>query len=137
MSAGDEDRALWRALTHNGHSPSTPLSGEASQLLRKLITCKKLGMSITPAPANHPIGRPAADQVIGLSDVSRSSMDAGLTKSSCRRKQSFPTKAAKEEQMDRSDSPCQDVEGEDYLPDFTGNSPWCNIQMCKNSKVRV
>ncbi|KAK9729424.1 GATA zinc finger [Popillia japonica] len=134
MSAGDEDRALWRALTHNGHSPSTPLSGEASQLLRKLITCKKLGMSITPAPANHPIGRPAADQVIGLSDVSRSSMDAGLTKSSCRRKQSFPTKAAKEEQMDRSDSPCQDVEGEDYLPDFTGNSPWCNIQMCKNSK---
>ncbi|KAI4457207.1 hypothetical protein MML48_8g00002618 [Holotrichia oblita] len=58
MSAGDEDRALWRALTHNGHSPSTPLSGEASQLLRKLITCKKLGMSITPAPANHSIGRP-------------------------------------------------------------------------------
>ncbi|GJQ82222.1 GATAd [Trypoxylus dichotomus] len=134
MTPGDDDRALWRALTHNGHSPSTPLSGEASQLLRKLITCKKLGMSITPAPANHPVGRPG-DQTMSLTDVSRSGMDANLTKSSCRRKQSFPTKAAKEEPIDRSDSPCQEVEGEDYLPDFTGNSPWCNIQMCKNSKT--
>lgn len=131
VAHGEDDRALWRALTHNGHSPSTPLSGEASQLLRKLITCKKLGMSITPAPANHPMSRP---EMLGLNDAGRCGVDANLTKSSCRRKQSFPTKAAKEEPVDRSDSPCQDVEGEDYLPDFTGNSPWCNIQMCKNSK---
>lgn len=50
-----EGGMLWRALSQNGHSQNTPLTGEASQLLRKLITCRKLGMSITPAPL-HPAG---------------------------------------------------------------------------------
>lgn len=34
---------LWHAL--NGHNAPSPVTGE---LLRKLITCRKLGMSITP-----------------------------------------------------------------------------------------
>lgn len=92
-------------------------------------------MSITPAPANHPFGGGGRPDSVSIMEGHRSSMDGNMIKSSCRRKQSFPTKTTKEEAMDRSDSPCQDVETDDYLPDFTGNNPWCNIQMCKNNKV--
>jgi hypothetical protein len=30
-------------------------------------------------------------------------------------------------------SPARD-DGEDYIPDFTGNSPWCNLQIVKGGK---
>ncbi|XP_022900329.1 transcription factor GATA-5 isoform X2 [Onthophagus taurus] len=135
-----EDRELWHALTRNGHPNTVALSGEASQLLRKLITCKKLGMSITPAPLSITPSSPKKPlHNKNSSNDMETSLEGSIInyKSTAggRRKQSFPTKTTtKEEPVDRDDSPCMEVESEEYMPDFTGNSPWCNIQMCKNNK---
>lgn len=117
----EEEGALWRALSQNGHLPSAPLSGEASQLLRKLITCRKLGMSITPAPPT----RPPPTYAESVAEVS---------KTPGRRKQSFPTKAPPADDVVKHEgaSPVREMEGDqEYVPDFTGNSPWCNLQIVK------
>ncbi|XP_018566390.1 uncharacterized protein LOC108907268 isoform X2 [Anoplophora glabripennis] len=115
----EPDSSLWRALSQNGYNPSTPLSGEASQLLRKLITCRRLGMSITPAP-------PHVLNYTLFQDQQRAMQAQGVNmeKSSARRKQSFPTKASVQVEATPME---QEKEEEDYIPDFTGNNPWCNI----------
>jgi hypothetical protein len=119
----EEETSLWRALSHNGYNANVPLSGEASQLLRKLITCRKLGMSITPAPPFvHLDGRVNSPN-------EPLNMETNPKPASGRRKQSYPTKASIED----SRSPARD-DGEDYIPDFTGNSPWCNLQIVKGGK---
>lgn len=179
----EEGGMLWKALSQNGHCQGPPLTGEASQLLRKLITCRKLGMSITPAPP-HPASlldgpnfikneimhdirvctyyylNQAWFCVCECSHVQTSCMygkervqefgglfglqsEVGNAKSGGRRKQSYPSKAALQEEgmtMDQTAvvSPCPDggdVEM-DYLPDFTGNNPWCNLSLVK-TKVRL
>ncbi|KAF2903400.1 hypothetical protein ILUMI_02778 [Ignelater luminosus] len=125
----DEERQLWKALSQNGHTQGPPLTGEASQLLRKLITCRKLGMSITPAPSNVP---PLHGDFRSSIAKDTHMAEIGLSKSSGRRKQNFPTKATVEEPSGRDVSPCRDTDVEmDYLPDFTGNNPWCNLQIVK------
>ncbi|KAJ8916129.1 hypothetical protein NQ315_004496 [Exocentrus adspersus] len=115
----ESESSLWRALSHNGYNPSTPLSGEASQLLRKLITCRRLGMSITPTP-------PHVLNYTLFQDQQRSLPTQGinLEKSSARRKQSFPTKASVQTEASPME---QERDEEDYIPDFTGNNPWCNL----------
>ncbi|KAK4874934.1 hypothetical protein RN001_014294 [Aquatica leii] len=122
-----EERQLWKALSQNGHTQGPSLTGEASQLLRKLITCRKLGMSITPAPSNistsYSEHRSHFPRDMTMSEVA-------ISKSG-RRKQSFPTKASLDETTTRDVSPCRDTEEMDYLPDFTGNNPWCNLQIVK------
>ncbi|XP_063903899.1 uncharacterized protein LOC135123301 isoform X2 [Zophobas morio] len=118
----EEDANLWRALSHNGYNANMPLSGEASQLLRKLITCRKLGMSITPAPPFVHLDKRVHSPNEPLN------METHPKPSTGRRKQSYPTKASVEDS-----SPGRD-DGEDYIPDFTGNSPWCNLQIVKGGK---
>ncbi|RZC27658.1 GATA domain containing protein [Asbolus verrucosus] len=122
-SQPEDESSLWRALSHNGYNTNVPLSGEASQLLRKLITCRKLGMSITPAPPFvHLDGRVNSPNEPVKIEVN-SKPPSG------RRKQSYPTKASIEDFR----SPGRD-ESEEYIPDFTGNSPWCNLQIVKGGK---
>lgn len=50
-----------------------------------------------------------------------------------RRKQSCPSKADASTIRRSPISPY--VHGETYLPDFTGNSPWCNISAVKTGRV--
>jgi hypothetical protein len=50
-----------------------------------------------------------------------------------RRKQSCPSKADASAIRRSPVSPY--VPGETYLPDFTGNSPWCNISAVKTGRV--
>jgi len=50
-----------------------------------------------------------------------------------RRKQSCPSKADASAIRRSPVSPY--VHGETYLPDFTGNSPWCNISAVKTGRV--
>lgn len=158
-----DDDNLWRALSHNGHSGGA-LYGEASQLLRKLISCRKLGMSITPtsAPTNAqpdaaPVSSSRSGGGSGGGNGARRSSGSAATSSSKsgggRRKQSFPTKMEMEEvsssagtgpptstgsdSTTTADSPYRgdaaDMDG-DYMPDFTGNNPWCTMQIVKNAK---
>lgn len=87
----EEEASLWRALSHNGYNPNIPLSGEASQLLRKLITCRKLGMSITPAPPFVHLDNRMNSQNEPLN------METNPKPSTGRRKQSYPTKASMED----------------------------------------
>lgn len=72
-------------------------------------------MSITPAPPC-----PAADP----------------KPSAGRRKQNNPTKASLiDDNTATSISPPQNEDPTDeYIPDFTGNSPWCNLQIVKGGK---
>lgn len=144
----EEERQLWNALSHNGHTQGPALTGEASQLLRKLITCRKLGMSITPAPPNMPtpytdhranfakemamVSLPLISTHFLIDNNDMFKAEIGLTKTSGRRKQNYPSKAKVEEASTRDMSPCGDGEVDmDYLPDFTGNNPWCNLQIVK------
>ncbi|KAK5640719.1 hypothetical protein RI129_009266 [Pyrocoelia pectoralis] len=120
-------KTAWKALSQNGHSQGQPLTGEASQLLRKLITCRKLGMSITPAPSNVPASFDEHRNNFGRDLTVH---DASLNKPG-RRKQTFPTKATLDEPTGRDISPCQDSEEMEYMPDFTGNNPWFNLQIVK------
>ncbi|CAG9830620.1 unnamed protein product [Diabrotica balteata] len=108
-----------QALSRNGYNP--PLSGEASQLLRKLITCRKLGMTITPA-------QPHVLNYTLFDEQQKSIENTNAEKS--RRKQSYPSKASVSESV-----PMDQDEEEEYGPDFTGNSPWCN--MVKGKRVEV
>ncbi|CAH1101194.1 unnamed protein product [Psylliodes chrysocephalus] len=108
--------SLWQTLSQNGYNPS--LSGEASQLLRKLITCRKLGMTITPTPP-HVLN-------YSLFDETQKSVESlNAEKNSGRRKQNFPSKAT----VQTEPSPMEQDGGEEdeYIPDFTGNNPWCNL----------
>lgn len=158
--AGDDEN-LWRALSHNGHTGGA-LYGEASQLLRKLISCRKLGMSITPtsAPSNTPAGTVSVSSSRsgnGSGSTHRRTSTSAATSSSKssggRRKQSFPTKMETEEVSssagtgpptstgsDSTATPVSPYRGDaadmdpDYMPDFTGNSPWCTMQIVKNAK---
>ncbi|XP_028129478.1 uncharacterized protein LOC114325577 isoform X2 [Diabrotica virgifera virgifera] len=115
----DVDPAVLQALSRNGYNP--PLSGEASQLLRKLITCRKLGMTITPAQP-HVLN-------YTLFDEQQKSLEHTNAEKS-RRKQSYPSKASVSDSV-----PMDQDEEEEYGPDFTGNSPWCN--MVKGKRVEV
>ncbi|CAG9864031.1 unnamed protein product [Phyllotreta striolata] len=108
-TAPETSASLWRALSRNGYEPA--LSGEAGQLLRKLITCRKLGMTITPTTAQ-------------AREPERAGAERAHSKEG-RRKQSYPSKAAV-----AGDAPCpmeQDNDEDEYMPDFTGNNPWCNL----------
>ncbi|XP_018334804.1 nitrogen regulatory protein areA-like isoform X2 [Agrilus planipennis] len=132
----NEEGELWKALSQNGHSQGAPpLTGEASQLLRKLITCRKLGMSITPTPI---ITLPTTgDTDNNRTNVNAFTMDTGMyNKVSGRRKQCFPTKASAVEESGGDENSGGGREGEvdDYLPEININNfsnPWCNLQIVK------
>lgn len=154
--------ALWQVLAENGFTnPNIPLTGEASQLLRKLISCRKLGMSITPAPPHYSIfpsnvvtttpsslhhhhNQANHDNNVTMKktkpqqQLQQNQQQQQETKSSARRKQSYPTKATTVVDMKHHDvmmnEPKDDTET-DYMPDFTGGSPWCNLGIVKG-KVR-
>ncbi|CAG9773728.1 unnamed protein product [Ceutorhynchus assimilis] len=114
----------------NGFGAGMPtLSGEASQLLRKLITCRKLGMTITPSNPNgfNYCLYPGKSPPSGQSGVEKE-------KSSGRRKQSYPTKANNVEEAESNDDGEKDKmrsnlpeEYSDNMPDFTGGQPWINL----------
>ncbi|KAG5874745.1 hypothetical protein JTB14_027084 [Gonioctena quinquepunctata] len=126
----ESDTSLWQALSRNGYNQG--LSGEASQLLRKLISCRKLGMSITPTP-------PHVLNYTLFQDRQKSHEPFNAEKSSDRRKQSFPTKASMIETTMDQDNDEEDSR-EDCTPDFTGNNPWCNLVKGKSGasvKTRV
>lgn len=103
------DMELWRAL--NGHTAGSGTAGPlAGDLLRKLITCRKLGMSITTTnqqqsqfPTGGPTGPPISQCPVGGGGG--------------RRKQSFPTRASVEERG--VVSPCRDLAPVDE---------WCNMK---------
>lgn len=84
-------------------------------------------MSITPAPPNRTPQSCYADSgMLGQS--------CEVLKTPGRRKQSFPTKTPPVEDVKLHDgtSPVGEMEGDqEYVPDFTGNSPWCNLQIVK------
>lgn len=89
-------------------------------------------MSITPAPPSRP-----------PPGYTESMMGSGceILKTPGRRKQSFPTKTPPVEDTGKHDSAIPEVVGDletdhEYVPDFTGNSPWCNLQIVK-AKVGV
>ncbi|KAK9881294.1 hypothetical protein WA026_015416 [Henosepilachna vigintioctopunctata] len=128
-----EDRNLWCALSQNGYNPSIPLTGEASQLLKKLITCRKLGMSITPTPSLSPNQYTSSTMdgrgnLTVLSDALHSEHNL---KSSGRRKQSYPTKANVDD-LKYEVSPTRE-DNEEYM-DFSGGNPWCNMSVVKGGK---
>ncbi|XP_060522369.1 uncharacterized protein LOC132699587 [Cylas formicarius] len=136
-SSGDlPNAAEWRHTLHcqnNGLSNSNEvadLSGDASQLLRKLITCRKLGMSVTSTSEGG-----ASPHVLNYSlfqsRMPVSSLHGGLgisekEKSSGRRKQSYPTKANNGQEAGEKNKD-DDYGGGGGNPDFTGNNPWCNV----------
>ncbi|XP_019881580.1 uncharacterized protein LOC109609350 isoform X3 [Aethina tumida] len=122
----EDDTTLWNTLSQNGYNPQMPLSNEATQLLRKLITCRKLGMSITSITPSQPhILNYSMFQDNHKQDDQPLNMEM---KSSARRKQSFPTKAAVEIEQTKMETDSKD-EPEEYLPDFTGGNAWCSLQM--------
>ncbi|XP_017769920.1 PREDICTED: uncharacterized protein LOC108557777 isoform X2 [Nicrophorus vespilloides] len=105
---------FWQAFSQNGHT-SASLSGEASHLLRKLISCRKLGMTITPAP-------PYPADTFDHGKEAKGSAGGG------RRKQSFPTKM----ELDDSSPSRHDPEVEtDYVGEFNNTGPW---QIVKNAR---
>lgn len=80
-------------------------------------------MSITPAPPNRP-----------PPGYTESMMGQGceVLKTPGRRKQSFPTKTPLAEDVTKHEGSMGEMEGDqEYVPDFTGNSPWCNLQIVK------
>lgn len=112
------DASDWCFNQNNGFNAGMPvLSGEASQLLRKLITCRKLGMSITPATPKV-LNYSLFD---GQLPSSEPSFSIEKTKTSGRRKQSYPSKANNVEEMEQGE------EESDNAPDFTGSTPWINM----------
>ncbi|CAH1968918.1 unnamed protein product [Acanthoscelides obtectus] len=131
------DASLWQAISQNGYHPNTPLSGEASQLLRKLITCRKFGMSITPTPTTTVLNYSMYPGQPPNTEIDKPDDRPAIEKTSARRKQSYPTKASiKTEEgivgggiggpvTGLGETPKE--EADDYIPDFTGNSPWCNL----------
>lgn len=130
----EEEQNIWKALSQNGRG-SQGMSGEASQLLRKLITCRKLGMSITPAPLPHSSPKMHDEDRVSMTNIDEQRDGTSSKSSSARRKQSFPTKATSDEPPEGDNYKFLETEG-GYIPDFTGNSPWCNLQLVKSNKVR-
>lgn len=130
----DEDRSLWHALSQNGYDASGNLAGEASQLLKKLITCRKLGMSITPAPALSP-NQYTSSTIDGRGNLTivpdQTDRQCSAEVKVGRRKQSYPTKANVEDNHRQPMSPIRD-DSDEYV-DFGGNNSWCNVQI-KGSK---
>lgn len=99
-----------------------------------------MGMSITPAGTpnilnyslfrNQPLpmqSSPAAADASLENNMDKSIME----RSSARRKQSYPTKANVQIDLsinkDKESDKAKDREEDEYIPDFTGNSPWCNL----------
>nr|CAI5845912.1 unnamed protein product [Callosobruchus analis] len=131
------DASLWQAVSQNGYHPNTPLSGEASQLLRKLITCRKFGMSITPAPPPTVLNYSLYSSQFPNAEGEKTDDRPAMERTSARRKQSFPTKASVKTDEGIAGGGGggggglvggeSQKEEEDYIPDFTGNSPWCNL----------
>ncbi|XP_076264838.1 uncharacterized protein LOC143198940 isoform X2 [Rhynchophorus ferrugineus] len=140
------DPSDWCYSQNNGFGLGMPvLAGEASQLLRKLITCRKLGMSITPA--NPKVLNYSFFQSNLSSDQNNVSINE-KEKTSARRKQSYPTKANNIEEIEQCEEDdkntvknlppeeCTDV------PDFTGSNPWINfagnkVKMGSNASAAV
>lgn len=127
---------------NNGFASSMPtLSGEASQLLRKLITCRKLGMTITPASSSPKVLNYSLFQ--GKPPPAHNNHNIlDREKSSARRKQSYPTKANNIEEDSRMDDVDKEQdrhlhpeEYNDNIPDFTGSNPWISVgeKQAKNS----
>lgn len=108
--ANTHSEQLWHVI--NGHNVGTPpLTGD---LLRKLITCRKLGMTITPA---------------GQHSVSVSPHGGG------RRKQSFPTRASTEDHGSVSpsaDQP-QNYVNRASIEDHNPTDDWANSPLSKSN----
>ncbi|GLH10698.1 GATA-binding factor A [Gryllus bimaculatus] len=159
--------------------------GEASNLLRTLISCRKMGISPMEATTNHsitslqhslksrsklyltmdsssPAGAtvsemdnshsvvlgnrtnlpPSDETATPLSMVVKSvdKMRVGgmattstTKQDSSRRKQSYPSKA--DGTSERNSPVGSHIPGDTYLPDFTGNNPWCNISAVKSGRL--
>lgn len=122
--------SLWHALRQNGYTPPGNLSGEASHLLKKLISCRKLGMSITPTPPHVLNYTLFQDQQKPPAAISP---NLSTEKLSGRRKQSFPTKANVSVEHNTTQEKTEQVEEESPM-DFTGNNPWCSYLKSKVSK---
>lgn len=97
--------------------PTNGGGGEASTLLRTLISCRKLGLT-TGGEARQV---PHTDNV-GPGNVLGNCTNQPPTMTGDRRKQSFPTRAIAE-----------DWGGTHHPPDFTGNNPWCNLSPAARS----
>ncbi|XP_069692378.1 uncharacterized protein [Periplaneta americana] len=187
--SAEGDPADWRADNRSRSSEcleviNRPAGGEASNLLRTLISCRKLGITPSEAAANNcvtPIGSslqhslknrsklysaiqgsslipeatleshsgavlgnrtnlPSAEEIPSAFTLAMKSMEKSARANMAvgtpnkqdgnRRKQSFPLKAA-----DTSSPVTPYVRGETYLPDFTGNNPWCNISAVKTGRL--
>ena len=177
---------VFRFSSDECHNVGNRPVGEASNLLRTLISCRKLGITPTEAAANNravPVGislqhslksrsklysanqgspvpetnveshsaavlgnrtnLPSAEEMPSAFTLAMKSMEkaarANMTvvavskQDSNRRKQSCPSKADASAIRRSPVSPY--VHGETYLPDFTGNSPWCNISAVKTGRV--
>jgi len=189
-SADAETLGRWRAdvrfSSDECHNVGNRPVGQASNLLRTLISCRKLGITPTEAAANNravPVGislqhslksrsklysanqgspvpetnveshsaavlgnrtnLPSAEEMPSAFTLAMKSMEkaarANMTvvavskQDSNRRKQSCPSKADASAIRRSPVSPY--VHGETYLPDFTGNSPWCNISAVKTGRL--
>ncbi|XP_044758561.1 GATA-binding factor 6-B isoform X2 [Coccinella septempunctata] len=126
----EDNRNLWCALSQNGYNPSLPLTGEASQLLKKLITCRKLGMSITPSPSHYVSA--TIDGRGNMTVMKDGSQSEQSMKTSGRRKQSYPTKANVEENKFVTSSPSEDTE---EFMDFSSANSWCSLSIVKGGKT--
>ncbi|XP_049854187.1 uncharacterized protein LOC126335212 isoform X3 [Schistocerca gregaria] len=98
--------------------PTNGGGGEASTLLRTLISCRKLGL--TPSDGAHQA--PHTDSM-GSGAVLGNCTNQPPTITGDRRKQSFPTRAIAEDWGGAAHHP----------PDFTGNNPWCNLSPAARS----
>jgi hypothetical protein len=189
-SADDETQGRWRADIRFSSDECQDVGnrpvGEASNLLRTLISCRKLGITPTEAAANNravPVGislqhslksrsklysanqgspvpetnveshsaavlgnrtnLPSAEEMPSAFTLAMKSMEkaaranmavvAVSKQDNNRRKQSCPSKADASAIRRSPVSPY--VHGETYLPDFTGNSPWCNISAVKTGRL--
>lgn len=106
-------------------------------MLKKLISCRKIGMSITPTPPrvlNYTLFQDQQNSPL------TNSPNMSMEKSSARRKQSFPTKAnvSVEGSAASQEKTPEKPEGEEEsVMDFTGNSPWCSYIKSKVSNKNV
>lgn len=95
--------------------------GQATQILRKLITCRKLGMTITPSNPkvfNYSLFEGHSPPMQG---------NSGLTdkeKTSARRKQSYPTKANVAEEVNSSLTQLKFM-----LAHFFGDCRWMQLMI--------
>lgn len=97
----DDLDSLWKTLYQNRSMAEAPLSSEATTILRKLITCRKLGMSITPAPPSIQSNNKYEEKhSVSITNENSGNFEEIITKNTGgRRKQSFPTKAGATEEQ--------------------------------------